>query len=189
MDARNLLSLSGMLIVLGSAGYYWGMGPSRGIGPLAEDERRPDYVITGIRSRESDAQGRLLRRLEADELRHYDVPRDRAEVDRPVVTLYDNGQEAWRVTAQRGLGLDQNQEVHLDGGVRAERRVPDAVPLTFDTAALTVYPREERLVTQADVRIRSPQGEIGSRGLEARLKTGDLVLLQNVTGTYAPAAR
>lgn len=186
MDARNLLSLSGVLLVIGAAGYYWGMGNPREQVSGDEETLRPDYVVTDIRSRETDAQGRLLRRLEARELRHYDRPQDVAEVDRPVFTLYDEGREAWRVTAHRATSLNQNEEVRLEGGVHAERRDPAALPLTFDTPTLTVYPRQERLQTRAGVTVQSPQGRLASQGLEASVKTGDLVLIDNVTGNYAP---
>lgn len=189
MDIRNLLSLSGVLLVLGGVGYYWGLdhSPPR---PVADtEEQRPDYVVSGIGSVETDTRGRLLRRLEAAELRHYDRPRDMAEMDRPVFTLYAQGREAWRVTAPRAVGMDQNTEVRLEGGVHAERRDPAALPLTLDTPELFVYPREERLLTRAGVQVRSPQGRLQSGALEARLKTGELTLTDHVTGHYAPAPR
>lgn len=189
MDVRNLVSLSGMLLVLGAAGYYWGLGAQRTASDDDEQQRRPDYVVTGINSMETDAEGNLLRRLQASEMRHYDSPRDEAQVDKPVFTLYENGREAWRVTARRGISLDQNTEVRLEGGVHGERRDPAALPLTFDTPMLYIYPREEQLVTQAEVRVQSPQGRLTSRGLEARVKTGEIILKENVTGNYAPASR
>jgi LPS export ABC transporter protein LptC len=189
MDVRNLLSLSGMLLVLGSAGYYWGMGHQRDTGLGEEERRHPDYVVTGIRGLETDAAGQPLRRLEAAALRHYDRPRDEAEVDRPVLTLYESGQEAWRMTAPRAISLDQNTEVRLEGGVHAERRLPDVPPLTFDTPTLFAFPQQERLFTNAGVTIASPRGRLASQGLEARVKTGDIMLTENVTGNYAPASR
>lgn len=188
MDARNLLSLSGVLLVLGAAGYYWGLGHQKETLPNAEQAQRPDYVVTGISSLETDAQGRLLRRLQAEEMRHYDMPRDESRIERPVFILYQGGQEAWQVTARRGIGFRQNTQVRLEGGVHAERRMPDALPVTFDTPVLYVYPREERLATRANVTIKTPRGSLASRGLEASTRTGDL-LLNDVTGNYAPATR
>lgn len=188
MDARNLLSLSGVLLVLGAAGYYWGI--AHRATPLASpgEARRPDYVVQGIGSIETDAQGRPLRRLTATELRHYDTPADVAEIDQPVMTFYEQGREAWRVVAQRGVSLDQGTEVRLEGGVRAERRDAE-LPVTVSTRSLTVFPREERVLTRDTVIIESPRGRIESRGLEASMPRGELKLTENVTGTYAPAPR
>ena len=186
MDARNMLSLTGMLMVLGAAGYYWGIEhrpePQAAVG----EEQRPDYRVQSIGSVETDANGRLLRRLSAIELRHYDTPRDRAEVDSPVMTFYQKGEEAWRVVAARGVSLDQSTEVRLEGGVRAERR-DDEIPVTVETPSLTVFPREERLQTKDLVTIDSPRGHLESRGLEASMKRGELKLTNDVSGRYAPA--
>lgn len=188
MDVRNILSLSGVLLVLGAAGYYWGLG-QRGSLTEAEPERRPDYVVTGILTLETDENGQLRRRLQAAELRHYDQPRDSAELDQPVLTLYEQGREAWRVSARRGRSFNQNTEVRLEGDVHAERRDPDALPLTFDTSVLYAYPQQERLATHARVVVQSPQGQLTSQGLEASVKTGELVLSEKVTGNYAPPRR
>lgn len=188
MDARNLLSLSGVLLVIGAAGYYWGIA-QRAPEMLAEPEaRRPDYVVTAIGSVETDASGRLLRRVSATELRHYDGPPEMAELDNPVATFYDNGREAWRVVAGRGVSFNQNDEVRLEGGVVAERRDPE-LPVTFRSDSLTAWPGQERLLTRDRVTVTTPRGELQSQGLEARLKRGELTLTQDVSATYAPAPR
>lgn len=187
MDARNMLSLTGMLMVLGAAGYYWGIGHRPESRTATGEQHRPDYVVRAIGSVETDADGRLLRRLSATELRHYDdVPADRAELDSPVMTFYDKGREAWRVVAGRGVSLDQNNEVRLEGGVTAVRS-DDEIPVTVQTPTLTVFPREERLQTREPVIIDSPRGHLESHGIEASMKRGELKLTRDVSGRYAPA--
>jgi lipopolysaccharide export system protein LptC len=188
MDARNLLSLSGVLLVLGAAGYYWGIAHRAAPMASPEEERRPDYVVQTIGSVETDAQGRLLRRLTATELRHYDAPEEVAELDKPVMTFYEKGRAAWRVAAQRGVSRNENTEVRLEGGVQASR-LDAELPVTLRSRSLTVFPREERLLTRDTVTIESPRGRIESRGLEASMPRGELKLTENVTGTYAPAPR
>jgi lipopolysaccharide export system protein LptC len=189
MDARNLLSLSGVLLVLGATGYYWGMGHQKNTVTSSTEARRPDYVIKDIHSQETDTDGRILRRLMAPEVRHYDQPADEAEMDKPVLTLYEHGQEAWRITALKGSSTSRNTELYLKGSVHAERRDPAAIPIIFDTDAVTVFPQEKRISSHALVTINSPQGHLSSLGIDANMKTGDLLLNEKVTGNYAPASR
>jgi lipopolysaccharide export system protein LptC len=189
MDVRNLASLSGVLLVLGAAGWYWGMGQGQTTNPLMDENRRPDYVIRDIRALETNERGQLERRLAAPEVRHYSKPDDMAEIDAPVFTLYDNGQESWRLTSEHGQLLNQNNEIRLTEKVHAERRDPVAIAVTLDTDTLHVFPEEERLHTKSQVKIASPQGQLASRGIEANIRTGNLVLNENVTGHYAPAPR
>lgn len=189
MDARNMLSLTGMIMVLGAAGYYWGIAHRPEPAAPVGEQRRPDYVVQRIGSLETDADGRLLRRLTATALRHYDdTPADRAEIDSPVMTFYDKGREAWHVVAGQAVSLDQNNEVRLEGGVNAVRR-DNEIPVTVNARALTVFPREERLQTRERVTIDSPRGHLESHGLEASMKRGELKLTQDVSGRYAPAPR
>lgn len=188
MDARNLLSLTGFLMVLGAAGYYWGIAQRPPAVAATGEERHPDYIVQAIHSVETDPDGRMLRRLTASELRHYDSPEEKADLDAPVMTFFERGHEAWEVTAPRATSLRQNAEVHLEGGVTAQRH-DDTLPVTVQTASLTVFPREERLLTKDTVTVASPRGHIASKGLEASLARGELKLTENVTGTYAPAPR
>lgn len=189
MDARNLFSVTGALLILGAAGYYWGLGHQGETLLTPDEKRRPDYVVTNIRSLETDDAGRLLRRLEAPVVRHYDKPRDEAEMDSPIITLYDKGREAWQVTAQHGSSFMQNTEVRLNGRVHAERRDPAAVAVTLEAESLHIFPKEERLSSTSVVTIQSPQGHLSSKGVDASMKSGELRLNHNVTGIYAPAPR
>jgi lipopolysaccharide export system protein LptC len=187
MDTRNLISLSGVLLVLGAAGYYWGMGSSNNHASAGDTVRRPDYVITNIHSLETDEQGRVMRRLQSPQLRHYDKPQDESEMDTPLLTLYELGREAWQINSQHGDARQQNTEVLLTGQVHAERRDPTAIPVSFDTDHLLVYPRDQRMTTDGDVVVTSTLGHLTGTGLDANMKTGDIVLHQNVKGNYAPA--
>lgn len=183
MNARNLLSLSGVLLVLGVAGYYWGMGQPA---PLLGGETRslPDYEADGIESWQTDEKGLLLRHLEAKSAVHYPNP-DQAITQQPTMTLYRHGVPVWRVQATEGVSQDQNKLVHLQKGVQGQRIEAGAVPVTVNTPELMVYPSQETMNTDAAVTINSPQGRIQARGMDADLKGSTLNLHSEVRGTYA----
>lgn len=189
MDARNILSVAGVLLVLGGVGYYWGIGHPEFAPTVKEGERRPDYEVHGIVFMESGKDGKLQRRLDAPVLRHYVTPKDEAEIDSPVMRLYDKGQEVWQLRAAKGISLQEGREVRLEGGVAAERRDPATVALHFTTPSLTAWPDEQRLQSTSGIHFTSPQGEISGQTLRASLKTSSVEINQNVTGTYAPARR
>jgi lipopolysaccharide export system protein LptC len=189
MDARNLLSVAGVLLVLGGVGYYWGLGPAPLSDQKSNDVRRPDYEVSGIRFTESGRDGALLRRLDSPGLQHFVLPRDEGVLSHPVMRLYDQGREAWHIRADRAISLADGQEVQLQGGVTAERRDPAAVPVRFVTPELTVWPKEERLQSTSGIQLNSTEGAISGQSLHAGLRTGTIVINQNVTGTYAPAPR
>lgn len=188
VDARNLLSLAGVLLVLGGTGYYWGLGRSPAPVVSREGLRQPVFEIDGIRSRETGDDGRVRRELVAPQLVQYSGP-DEALLESPQLRLYENGELAWDLRAGRGRRLDQQREIRLEGGVTAERRSPAAQPLRFTTPRLTAWPAEERLLADQGVQLSGPQGELSSQRLEARLAVGTLLLDQNVSGHYAPAPR
>ena len=189
MDTRNLISVAGVLLVLGGVGYYWGLESSLVAAPKADGARLPDYEVRGIRLTESGKDGQLIRRLDSPELRHYATPRNEAVLDSPVLRLYEQGREAWHIRATHAISIDDGKEIRLEGGVTAERRDPAAVPVRFVSPSLTAWPDEERLQSTTGIRLSSTQGEISGQTLTAGLKTGTIEIQQNVTGTYAPARR
>lgn len=184
MDIKNILSLAGVSLLIGAAGWYWGMGRPAPVS--TEDERRPDYIIYGLDVLESDQTGLLSRQLHAPEVRHFSLPAEEAEIDQPAITLYDKGVMAWEVSARSGRILNQNTEYRLERNVEAHRRLPNAIPVVLKTEKIHIFPKEERLFSNTLVTVDAPQGHLQSNGIEANLKAGYLVLNQQVQGTYAP---
>jgi lipopolysaccharide export system protein LptC len=189
MDARNLLSIGGVLLVLGGVGYYWGLEPEQLTTPSDTAVRRPDYEVRGIRVTESGKDGHLLRRLDSPGLRHYVTPHDEGILESPDMRLYDQGREAWHIRAAQAISLANGKEIRLEGGVIAERSAPAALPVRFTTPSLTAWPEEERLHSATGIQLQSSDGAISGQSLRAGLKTGTIEINQNVTGTYAPAPR
>lgn len=185
MDARNLLSLSGVLLILGGAGYYWGMGQSSQ--PLLGDEgaQLPDYEVAGVESWQTDEQGRLLRQIKAVSAVHYRGSEDRTVVQQPVMTLYRDGEPTWRLTAPQAVGTDQNREVHLGDAVHAERVAAGAVPVRADTDTLDVHTQAQTMDTHDEVVVAvGTQDQMRSHGMSADLKADTLILPSEVQGTY-----
>lgn len=184
MDVRNLLSLSGVLLVLGAAGYYWGLGQSGPATLGAAGPQLPDYEVKDIESLQTDEQGQLLRRLRAESVVHYPKPDDRAIMQHPEVLLYQDGKPVWKVNAAQGTSLGNGKNITLENGVVGERVETGQVPVTVRTATLTVFPESETLRTTAAVTITSPQASLQSQGLDADLKNSTINLHSQVRGTY-----
>lgn len=188
MDARNLLSLAGVLLTLGGAGYYWGLGRPADTTPAATTAREEAFVVSGIRARETGEDGQLLRTLTAPRLVQYHAP-DEALLTRPELTLHAGGHPAWEIRAGQGRSLDLQREIWLEQGVSAVRRAPGATPLRFTTPRLVAWPAEERLLADQGVQFESTQGTLTSQRLDARFAVGTLQLDDNVSARYAPAPR
>jgi LPS export ABC transporter protein LptC len=183
MDVRNLLSLSGVMLVLGAAGYYWGLGSS-GKPLLGNDNLQlPDYEARDVESWQTAADGQLLRHLHATAVTHYRNP-EQAVISQPVMVLYRDGQATWQVSSLRGIATDHNREVRLENTVHAERVDPGTVPVQLDTDVLNIHTVSQSLDTASKVSVHTAQGRLDSLGLDATLQSETLNLHSEVQGTY-----
>jgi LPS export ABC transporter protein LptC len=184
VDTRNLLSLSGVLMILGGALYYWGMGPAA---PQLTDagDQLPDYEVAGVESWQTDERGQLYRQIGATSAVHYRGSEDRTVVSQPVMTLYREGAPAWKVSAQKAVGTDQNREVQLSDQVHAERVAAGTVPVQVDMPTLNVHMQAQTMDTRDEVTVHAGKlGHLQSHGFDADLRADTMNLLNEVQGTY-----
>jgi lipopolysaccharide export system protein LptC len=184
VDIRNLLSLAGVTLLIGAAGWYWGLETP--VPVSAPQERHPDYSINKIEVFETDHTGQVSKHLRASSLQHFSLPHEEAEITQPTLALYDNGQIAWQVSAQMGRSLNHNNEYHLESHVEASRLLPMTTPVKLTSDHIQIFPKEERLSSDALVTIKTPQAQLKTRGIDANLKAGTLMLRKEVQGYYAP---
>lgn len=187
MDVRSTLSLAGGLLVLGAVGYYWG-GLGKADIPIlnADTKHLPDYQVTNIEGLQTNQAGQIERTLKAVSLVHYPQP-DKSIVQQPIVTLYQQGQAAWQISAQQALSLNTNRDLQLTQQVIGRRL--QGSNLSLETELLNANQETQTLDTTAAVTIRSPQGQISSLGLNAKIEEGILTLPAQVRGTYVLSPR
>jgi lipopolysaccharide export system protein LptC len=126
------------LAVLGLLAWWYGASREPAPAPGGPTERRPDYVVEDVTGVTMDADGRPARRLVSPQLRHY--PDDGStELDRPLVTVFDDAAPPWRVQAERGWIDATGDELLLEGAVQATRAAtPELEPVKLTTSELLV---------------------------------------------------
>lgn len=185
MNARNLASLSAVLLILGAVGYYWGLGPAAQTPVAADDDSTPDYQVQGFSLWQTDSHGQLQKHVQAVSARHYRGDNERSQVEQPAVTVFQQGMPAWHVTAPEALGTRQNRDILLHGGVEAKRLLAGQ-PLALTTDSLIIHTDSNRMETDDQVRITgTPPNAIQAEGLDANITNDTLNLHHRVEGSYA----
>ena len=181
MAFQNNFSLAGGLFILCVAGYYWG-GFSQET-PLFTDsaDNLPDYQVSDISGLQIDEQGQISRQMNAKYLQHF-ADNDEIQLHAPTVTLYQQGQANWRISANQAISRQDNQWLNLQNQVVAQQLTQTA--LRLETSSLIAEPQKHLLYTQTPVVVRSPNGEIRSLGLQANTEEGTINFIGQVRGTY-----
>ena len=151
------------------------------------DPEHPDYIVRDIRITEITPEGVPGRIVEATELRHYSLLR-LTTAEAPLVRLFREGAEDWRVRAEAGRILHRDDEILLEGEVQIDRSA------TGDTAPLRILTRDLRILdegrfaeTPQPARIESGRQRVTGTGLQAWLETPVRVkLLAQVRGHHEP---
>lgn len=184
MDARPLLQVSVVLLAAGAAAYVGLLDDPAAVrdGVVAGS---PDYLADGLAMTDVGGDGRILRQLSAQHLRH-DTRPERFSLDAPTLTLFRDGQPTWRIRARRGDSSDPSRDIWLTGGVSATRDARLGPPLRLDTPRLHANPATNRLDTPARVVVTGPQSTLRAVGLNADLNAKTLELVSAVEVTHAP---
>lgn len=131
-------------------------------GPVPEqrgrvsDARQPDYVVDGLSARIFDQDGRLSRRVDAVQLRHYPQD-DSTELDEPRLVLHvapeagsgDSGSgdflaPPWHLRARHGWVASEGEQVILQGEVWASRAAAGSGErVEFRTSEIALFPSQE----------------------------------------------
>ena len=142
----------------------------------------PDYFITGLVATETDLDGKLHQRLEAERLTHF-ASDDRAVLDRPHLVVYEQP-APWHAYAARGQVYAGGERVALDGGVRLTRSVDGLEEITTET--LQLYPEQRLAETDDPITYQGAGRTVQAVGMEASLAGSRVLFKSEVRGTYAP---
>lgn len=135
-----------------------------------DGERRPDYIVEGLKAVTLDAEGAPARRLDAVRLRHY--PDDgSSELDEPLLQLFDDAVLRWNLRSRRAWINARGDEVLLEQEVRLERTATaESALIELRTSELLLLPESDYAETTHAVEVERAHDRLSAaQGLQAWL--------------------
>jgi len=159
----------------------------------AEPTGFPHAYMIDIETQEFDADGKLIYKMSTPAAQHFQTdpnapgPNDYTLIAQPKLFFYsEKDASPWRLSATEGRSDANGSKVTLTNNVRVEQREQNRLSFLLTTSLLTIHTVEQFAETDKAVKMRAPQGEIETIGMQAWLNEDRIELLSKVRGTYAP---
>lgn len=146
----------------------------------------PGYSVTGAELVETDRDGLLRYRLNADRI--VQNPSSlRIDVENPILGLHERGSPAWTISADRGELPGDARSIVLVGDVHvSSSRNPDQPDLQLTTTSLNYDFTSGLARTDAVVSLMVDGHSLQGSGLEADLRRRQARLKDSVQGRFEP---
>jgi lipopolysaccharide export system protein LptC len=153
--------------------------------PDAPSSERPDYLMRDFEVISLDDQGRESITLRAPEMQRN--PKDQTfTIATPLFLLPDSQGHHWEMRSKTAWVSARGDEMRLSGDVKGTSPKETAVPTTFDTQRLNVFPRKDLVSTDAPVTITRPGSILSGVGFETNTKTNQYTFMSQVKTRYEP---
>lgn len=136
-------------------------GPSAAV-PARKD---PDYTMTAFSVSRFAPDGRLMLRIDGDQLRHY-PDTDRMEIEGVRIHAIGADGRITDASARRALANGDGSEVQLLGGAGVRSHLPDGDTLEVNGEFLHAFTRFERLRSHLPVRVRRSGSDVHAGGID-----------------------
>ena len=168
----------------------WWMGPA----PKQNDfvgPPRSGYTLSNFRMWSYNPQGQLAFRMHAPQLERREGD-DSLYIDSPVFDLASKkpGVPDWHGQSLYGWVDKSGSLIKLQGPVTMHRPpYADTAATDLVTSDVTVWPKENRMVTAAPAQMTQGASRMSGVGMRANLNDNHLELLDNVHATFPPHKR
>jgi lipopolysaccharide export system protein LptC len=168
----------------------WWMGPA----PKQNDfvgPPRSGYTLSNFRMWSYNPQGQLAFRMHAPQLERREGD-DSLYIDSPVFDLASKkpGVPDWHGQSLYGWVDKSGSLIKLQGPVTMHRPpYADTAATDLVTSDVTVWPKENRMVTAAPAQMTQGASRMSGVGMRANLNDNHLELLDNVHATFPPRKR
>ena len=179
-----------VIAALLAAGAIWLERATRIPEPAAHvtANQTPDFIADMVRITGFAQDGKLRYTLDSPRIIHLPTT-DSTHVDQPRLLLIDQGRHM-RVSADHGEVSPKGERVDFTDNVEADREgAPPDSPLRLSSASLTVWPQEQRAVSDVPVRITQGKTRIDGNHFEADNVFGAMKLSGKVQMRLTPAPR
>ena len=184
---RKLLAPLLVAIIAGLSIWLFQDQPDKGPSVTARTQAAPDSFMENFTTQVLDAQGQLQYQLQATHMAHY-ADDNHSEFSQPQFIAYRPDGQRWNVVADSGQSLDGSQQIMLNGAVTLTRQINDAAPVNLEirTRDVTIRPADDYAETEQHTTIIRREGTLETTGLQVHFREGQIQLLSQVRGIYAP---
>jgi lipopolysaccharide export system protein LptC len=148
----------------------------------------PDFIIDKFTTRRFNLDGGLQHSLTAQKMTHY-ADDDTTEVALPALTYFAH-QPPTQLNARQAWISTDGKEVRLTNEVRMVRPASrDQAELVVTSSELSIFPDDEKALTDKPVTIASGRSLLNGKGLEADNRTHIFTLLGRAQGTIYKTTR
>lgn len=153
--------------------------------PDAPSSERPDYLMRDFEVISLDDQGQESITLRAPAMQRN--PKDQTfTIATPLFLLPDSQGRHWEMRSQTAWVSARGDEMRLSGNVKGTSPKEAAMPTTFDTQRLNVFPRKNLASTDDAVTITRPGSILSGVGFETNTKTKQYTFKSKVKTRYEP---
>ncbi len=153
------------------------------------NKSEPDYIVEKFSFVRMTPEGKPRYVIGGDKLTHLPLD-DSANIVNPLVKGVAPGQPPMVISAKAARVDHGNTQVHLRGAVDIERKaIPGSLPMTIKTEALTIFPDEERMVTDQAVDIVAGNNTLSGVGMKANNATGEIAIASKLRMNMPPRGR
>jgi lipopolysaccharide export system protein LptC len=173
-----------------AAGATWLERVTRSPEPTADTvvSRTPDFIAESVRIKGFAEDGTLRYTLDSPRLTHL-PDTDSTSVEQPRLQLIAQGRHM-RISADHGEVGPKGEQVDFTDNVEVEREgAPLDPPLRISSAQLTVWPQEQRAVSNVPVRLTQGEDRADANHFEASNVFGVMKLSGKVRMLLIPRSK
>lgn len=156
--------------------------------PYTPPNKMPDAIMSDVTATIYDKFGKVNMRIVTPQLMHY-TDQDATDFSSPEVTLYRNTLQPWVINSTYAKSTDGMDNVQFWDNVTVHHPAGYDSPATvIKTTTLTVHPNLQTAETPALITLIQPNITVNAIGMTADMNTGDIHLLSQARGEYAPTS-
>lgn len=176
-----------VVLVAGLSVWLFQKQPDKGPVVTPQTQDVPDSFMENFTTQVLNEQGRPQYQLRATHMAHY-ADDDRSEFTQPQFTAFQPDGQRWTAVAETGRAENGSEQIFLDGTVIIQR-YPDVTAsanLQIRTRDVRVRPADDYAETDQAATIVQNEDTLKTVGLQVHFREGQVQLLSQVRGVYAP---
>ncbi|HEU5280681.1 MAG TPA: LPS export ABC transporter periplasmic protein LptC [Gammaproteobacteria bacterium] len=186
INKNTLISVSALLAI--SLGVLSTLTILSNGNTLTPENKMPDAIMNDVTATIYDKMGKVSMRIVTPKLVHY-TQQDATDFNNPVVTLYRNSLQPWVINANFAESTNGLDNVKFWDNVTVHHPASEDNPATIiKTTTLTVHPNLQTAETPALITLIQPNITVNAIGMTADMNSGDIHLLSQARGEYAPTS-